>query len=182
MKKALIIIDIQNDYFAEGKMPVVNAELVSLNTKKILTYFRNEKMTIVHVQHISTRAGSTFFIPDSEGAKIHPNVKPLGDEKIIIKHFPNSFRETELLNYLNKKEITDLVICGMMTHMCVDATVRAAKDYNFNIELIGDACSTKDLEINGQNVKASEVHTSFLAALNYFYSQVLTTEDYLKKN
>ncbi len=181
MKRALILIDIQNDYFAKGKMPVANSELVSLNAKKLLTYFRNEKMTIAHVQHISTRVGSTFFIPNSEGVEIHPNVKPLGNEKIFVKHFPNSFRETGLLSYLNEREITNLVICGMMTHMCVDATVRAAKDYEFNIELISDACSTKNLEINGQNVKASEVQKSFLAALSYFYSQVLTTENYLKK-
>ena len=85
----------------------------------------------------------------------------------------------KLLEYLQSQNITDLVICGMMTHMCVDATVRAAKDFGFNCIVIGDACTTKELEINGQNVKVSEVQKSFLAALNYFYSTVVSTEKYL---
>jgi len=68
-----------------------------------------------------------------------------------------------------------------MTHMCVDATVRAAKDYGFTITLIGDACATKELEIQERIVKAEEVHNSFLSALNYFYSTVKTTQQYLNK-
>lgn len=72
------------------------------------------------------------------------------------------------------------MICGMMTHMCVDATTRAAKDMGYDIVLIGDACATKDLEINGQKVKAEEVQKSFLAALNYYYSIVLTTYQYFE--
>lgn len=131
LKKALIIIDIQNDYFVGGKMPVVDSEIASLNARKILTYFRKEKLTIAHIQHISTREGSTFFIPNTEGVKIHSNVKPLENEKVIIKHYPNSFRETELLKHLRDRKITNIVICGMMTHMCVDATTRAAKDFGF---------------------------------------------------
>lgn len=80
---------------------------------------------------------------------------------MITKYFPNSFRRTDLLDYLNTNGIKNLVICGMMTHMCIDSTTRAAKDLGFNITLIGDACSTKNLEINGQEVKAIEVHRSF---------------------
>lgn len=99
---------------------------------------------------------------------------------MIVKHYPNSFRDTELADYLKSKNISNLVICGMMTHMCVDATTRAAKDMGYDIVLIGDACATKDQEINGQKVKAEEVQKSFLAALNYYYSTVLTTQQYLE--
>ncbi|GBD91590.1 streptothricin hydrolase [bacterium BMS3Abin04] len=182
MKKALIIIDMQNDYFEGGKMTAVNSEKASLNAKKILTDFREKGLPVIHIQHISTREGATFFLKNTEGAKIHENVKPNENEKIITKHFPNSFRETELLEYLKGNYTTDLVICGMMTHMCVDATTRAGKDFGFNIQLISDACATRDLEINGETVNAIEVQKSFLSALNYFYSQVLTPENYLKGN
>lgn len=183
MKKALIIIiDIQNDYFEGGKMTINNAKNASLNAKKVLSYFRINDLPIVHIQHISTRESATFFIANSKGAEIHKNVKPKENEKIIIKHFPNAFRETDLLEYLRKKNIDNLVICGMMTHMCIDATTRAAKDLGFNIELIGDACATKNLEINGEIVKANEVQKSFLAALNYFYSEVIQTNDFINKN
>lgn len=104
----------------------------------------------------------------------------MGKEKIIIKHYPSSFRETELLDYLRTRNITDLVICGMMTHMCIDATVRAAKGIMVSASpWIGDACATRNLEINGQTVKA-EKSEKLLAALNYFYAMVKATGDYLK--
>lgn len=177
--RALIIIDIQNDYFENGKAELVGSEKASENAKYILEKFRKENLPIIHIQHLSTRADATFFIPETKGAEIHENVKPLSNEKIITKHFPNSFRETKLLEYLQSNHITDLVIVGMMTHMCVDATTRAAKDFGFNCTVIGDACATKDLEINGEKVKAEEVQKSFLSALNYFYSNVITTENYL---
>ena len=179
MNTALLIIDLQNDYFKGGAMALVGAEKASLNARKILDYFRENHLPVVHVQHISTRPGSTFFLPETEGVKIHSNVEPLQHEKVITKHFPNSFRETLLLDYLRSKDVSKLVICGMMTHMCVDATTRAAKDLGFEIELIGDACATRDLEIDGQKVKAKDVHNAFLAALNYFYATVKNTEQWL---
>ena len=179
MKTALILIDIQNDYFDEGTMSLVGSDKAGINAKLVLESFRTNSLPIIHIQHIATSPTATFFLPNTKGAEIHDCVKPMGKEKIIIKHYPNSFRETELLDYLRTKNITDLVICGMMTHMCIDATARAAKDYGFGVTLIGDACATRDLEINGQIVKAEEVQKSFLAALNYFYSTVKTTGDYL---
>lgn len=179
---ALLIIDIQNDYFENGTNPLVGSLEASKNAGLVLDWFRKNSLPVVHIQHIATRSDATFFLPNSKGAEIHDNVKPLAAEKVIVKHFPNSFRDTELLNYLKSQNATDLVICGMMTHMCVDATTRAAKDLGFNITLIGDACATKNLEINGQKVAATDVHASFLAALSYFYSSVKTTEEFLKKS
>lgn len=181
VKAALIVIDIQNDYFDKGTMTLVGSDKASENARLLLDRFRADSLTIIHIQHIATRPSATFFLPNTKGADIHDNVKPLGQEKIIVKHYPNSFRETKLLDYLKSKNITDIVICGMMTHMCVDATARAAKDFGFNIVLIGDACATKDQEINGQIVKAEDVQKSFLAALNNFYTTVKTTQQYLDK-
>ncbi|PKK36729.1 cysteine hydrolase [Siphonobacter sp. SORGH_AS_0500] len=179
MKTALILIDIQNDYFPNGANELVGSEEASLRAREILTSFRKKNDLVVHIQHVSTRAGSTFFLPDTFGAEMHEHVKPLENEKVIIKHYPNSFRETELLVYLKENDINHLVIAGMMTHMCVDATVRAAKDLGYTIEVIADACATKDLEVNEIPVKAKDVQTAFLAGLNYFYATVRTTKDYL---
>ena len=180
MNKALVIIDIQNDYFENGRMPLVGSLEASLNARKILDKFRAEGLPVIHIQHIAARAAATFFEPQTKGSDIHDNVKPIANEKVIIKHFPNGFKETELLEYLKSNNITDLVICGMMTHMCVDATVRAAKDFVFNCIVIGDACATRDLEINGESVKAAEVHKSFLAAFSGFYATVKMTRQYLE--
>lgn len=181
MNIALLIIDIQNDYFQGGKAELINPDKASRNAKLLLEYFREKNLPVIHIQHISNRPNATFFIPDTKGAEIHDDVKPKDTEQIIIKHYPNSFRETNLLEYLKSNNITDLVICGMQTHMCVDATTRAAKDFEFNCIVIGDACATKDLEINNLKVNEAYVQTSFLSALNNYYSTVMTTEQYLHK-
>jgi nicotinamidase-related amidase len=179
MNTALLIIDVQNDYFEDGAMTLVGSYKASENIKLLLKKFRTEHQPVVYIQHIATSPGATFFIPNTIGAEIHANVKPLNDEKVVIKHYPNSFRETDLLNHLKSLDITNLIICGMMTHMCIDATTRAAKDLGFNCTLIADACATKNLEINGTIVTAENVHNSFLAALNYFYSTVTNTNKYI---
>jgi Amidases related to nicotinamidase len=179
-QKALLIIDIQNDYFQGGTNPLIGSLEASLKAKDVLTDFRNKGLPIVHIQHIANRPGATFFVPGTTGANIHESVKPINGETVIVKHFPNSFRETELLTTLKSFQTTELVICGMMTHMCVDATVRAAKDFGFTCTLIGDACATKDLSVLNKAVQAGEVQTAFLSALNYFYANVITVDDYLK--
>ena len=181
MKTALLLIDIQNDYFENGKMTLVESDKAAENAKLLLNRFRTESLPIIHIQHIATSVAATFFLPETTGAEIHESVRPLPTEKILIKHFPNSFRETGLLEYLKSNKIENLVIGGMMTHMCVDATTRAAKDFGFNCTVIGDACATKDLEVNNEIVTANHVQMSFLAALNYFYSTVMSTGNYLKE-
>jgi nicotinamidase-related amidase len=179
MNKALIIIDVQNDYFENGAAELVGSKEASEKAKLVLEKFRNEKGLVIHVQHVANRPDATYLLPGALGTEIHENVTPKSGEKIVVKHFPNSFRATGLREYLRSHAITDLVICGMMTHMCVDATTRAAKDYGLNCVVIGDACATKDLEINGSKVSGANVQTSFLSALNYFYATVKTAEQYL---
>jgi nicotinamidase-related amidase len=172
-KRALLIVDIQNDYFDGGSNPLLGSLEASLKAKEILEMFRSKNELVIHIQHISTRPGSTFFLPNTEGSEIHKNVFPLTIEKVIRKNSPNSFKETELQGFLLKEEVTDLVICGMMTHMCIDATTRAAKDLSYTCTVIADACATKDLSFGGRTVRAEEVHTSFLAALNGAYAGVI---------
>jgi len=179
MNQALLLIDIQNDYFESGTNPLVGSYKASINAGRILDRFRDDSLPVVHVQHLALSPTATFFLPNTPGAEIHDNVKPLSDEKIVVKHYPNSFRETELLDYLHEKQITDLVVCGMMTHMCIDTTVRAAKDLGFQITLIGDACATKNLKIGHDVVEAHEVQNAFLAALNAYFATVVKTKEFL---
>ena len=179
MIKALLLIDFQMDYFPGGKMALVEPVKAVHNAGMLLNDFRKNNDNVVHIQHHATRPDATFFIPGTDGAEIHPHLAPDTNEEVIIKNYPNSFFKTKLFDYLQEKHVEKLVICGMMTHMCVDATTRAAKDLGFEIALIGDACATKNLEYKGQKVNAQEVHNSFLAALNYYYSTVVSTEEYL---
>lgn len=174
--KALLLIDIQNDYFPGGKMELVNSEAAALKAGLLLDAFRNRHLPIIHIQHISTRPTATFFLPHTEGVKIHKSVAPLEGEMVIQKHYPNSFRETKLLDYLKDKGVTDLVTAGMMTQMCVDTTVRAASDLGFACRLAHDACATRDLAFAKKSVAAADVQTAFMAALNGFFAEVLDAE------
>lgn len=180
---ALVIIDVQNDYFAGGNMSLVGSAEAGQKAKQLLEYYRQNHMPVIHIKHIALQADATFFLPGTIGAEIHSSVTPKGGEKVITKHYPNSFRETELLDYLKSKGITRLVICGMMTDVCVDATVRAAMDLGFNNTVISDACATRNRELEPQIIEAAEVNTAFLAgmaALDGLYAKVMTTEQYIK--
>jgi nicotinamidase-related amidase len=181
MKTALVLVDIQNDYFPGGKMELEGSVEAGLRAKELLSYFRQRDLPLVHIQHISTRPGATFLLPDTDGVKIQENVRPLEDEVIFQKHYPNGFRETPLLKYLRDEGITRLVICGMMTHMCVDATTRAASDYGFECLIAQDACATKTLSHRGESVPATHVHLSFLAALNAAYAKALNADEIISQ-
>ena len=178
MKTALIIIDIQKDYFPGGRMELVGAEAAAQRAKEALSYLRRHNLPVVHIQHITTRPGATFFIPDTDGIPIHPGVAPLAGEPVFVKQFPNSFRDTPLLDHLRGKGIERLVLAGMMTSMCVDATARAAFDLGFQNVLLHDAMATRDLAFNGTTIPAAQVQGAFLAALGSVYGRVLGVAEF----
>ena len=166
MKKALLIVDVQNDYFPDGKCRLHKPEEALNTIKGLLKSFREQNLPAIYVQHVSTMQAD-FFIPNTEGVQIHKDIKPLDTEAVIVKHYPNSFYETDLHNELMKNEVTELVVCGMMTHMCIDTTVRAAKEYGYKVTLISDGCAAKALEWNVQDV--------FMASLNRKFADVITS-------
>jgi nicotinamidase-related amidase len=179
MIDALIVIDIQNDYFPGGAMELVGAEAAADNAAKAIASCRNKDVPVIHIQHISVHPGAFFFLPDTPGAEIQEKVKPVDGEKVVLKHFPNSFRETDLQAALDEIGAKHVGICGMMTHMCVDATTRAAFDAGLQSTLLHDACATRDLDFDGQKATAACVQTSFMSALAFAYADVIGTEYFL---
>jgi len=175
--QALLVIDIQNDYFPGGRMELEGADAAAANAAHALAEFRRKGVPIVHVRHLSVRPGSTFFIPGTAGAQIHELVRPTGEERVIEKNFPNSFRATDLDKVLKAAGVKELVVAGMMTHMCVDASVRQAADLGYKVTLLGDACATRAQSFGGESVPARHVHAAFLAALNGFYARVIPTHE-----
>ena len=182
MEDCLLLVDLQNDYFPGGNMELVDIERAASNAKVLLDKFRDSSSPVLHVQHFSIRPGTTFFLPETDGAKINETVAPKGDEIVITKNFPNSFLDTSLLEILREKDIKSLIICGAMSHMCIDATTRAAFDLGFDCTVIEDACSTRDLVFKGRTIKAADVHSSFMAALASPYAKVISTEEFLGAN
>ncbi len=180
MNQCLIMVDLQNDYFPGGKMELAGIKDAVENARILLTEFRKKKLTIIHVQHISIPPNAIFFLPGTDGVKINDRVAPQVGEEIVVKNYPNSFRDTPLLKILKNEHIDDLVICGAMSHMCIDATTRAAFDLGFNCVVAEDACATMDLYFNNRIIKAPEVHASFMAALSFPYAKVVLTGDIVK--
>lgn len=169
---ALVLVDIQRDYFPGGRMALPDAENAGRRAADVLARCRDAAMPIIHIRHESIRPGSTFFLPGTEGADIHPLVAPLPGEAVLTKNFPNSFRDTTLLQHLRDLGVTDLVIVGMMTHMCIDTTVRAAFDLGFRCRVAGDATASPALTYGGTQVDADTVRATFLAALNGVFAEV----------
>jgi nicotinamidase-related amidase len=173
----LLVIDIQNDYFPGGAMEVEGAEAAGARAGLAIRKFREKNLPVIHVRHLSVRPGATFFLPGTRGAEIHASVQPVAGEVVIEKNFPNSFRNTKLREELERLQATNLVVAGMMTHMCIDASVRHAADLGYKITLLGDACATRAQSYGGETVPARQVHAAFLAALNGFYAKVVYTHE-----
>jgi nicotinamidase-related amidase len=181
-KQALILVDIQNDYFPQGKWPLVGADAAADNAVRLIEAFRDAGDSVVHIRHEFTSEDAPFFTPNSEGAKLHPKVLNRADEPVVLKHFVNSFRETELKSILDEQGIKELVVVGSMSHMCVDGITRAAADFGYTVTVIHDACATRDLEFNGVTVPAAQVHAAFMAALAFAYASVVSTNEYLTRS
>lgn len=179
MENAILLIDIQNDYFAGGRNELHIPERAAAHAREALELFRRLHMPVFHVQHISIKKGATYFLPDSFGAEIHESVAPLTSEKVIIKHAPNAFWHTDLASELQKQGVRHLVVCGMMSHMCIDTTVRAAKDFDLSVTVLENACTTKDLLWHDHIIPAETVHNTMMASLNGAFANVQKTEDYL---
>src|SRR5512140_3124113 len=174
---ALLLVDIQNDYFPGGKMELAGSVEASRKAAAALQAFREHGWPIVHVRHESPRPTATFFLPGTAGAEIHESVRPIPGETVVTKHFPNAFRETGLGPLLEAAGATRLVIAGMMTHMCVDATTRAAFDLGYDCVVLKDACATRWLSFDGREVAAEDVQAAFLAALASVYARVLPASE-----
>jgi nicotinamidase-related amidase len=177
VSRALVIVDIQKDYFPGGAHPLVAPEAAAAATRQVLDAFRAAGDPVVHVRHVWDDEEATFMRPETEGVEIHSEVAPAKGELVITKEFPNSFRETALEEELRVRDVDSLVVCGMMTSMCVDATVRAAVDLGFDTTVVHDACATRDLLFDGRSVPASQVHSAFLAALGDGYATIVSSDE-----
>lgn len=181
MNAGLMLVDIQNDYFAGGRMELVGMDAAAEKAGRLLAYFRENQMPTFYIQHISIREGATFFLPNTSGVKIHASVKPASNDRVIRKNFPNSFRDTTLFDALKSAQVDNVVICGAMSHMCIDATTRAAADLGFHCTLIHDGCATRNLDFGTKKVLAEEVHAAFMASLSAAYADVIACSDYISK-
>lgn len=181
MKKALILVDIQNDYFKGGRHELVNPEQAASQASNILHVFRARGWNIFHIRHINSNPEASFFKVDTDGITFCEDVCPLEGEEVITKHRPDSFQGTNLKLKLTENNIEEVIICGMMTHMCIDTTVRTASRYGYSVTLIEDACATRDLIWREQIISAEEVQNAYFAALNGTFATVQKADLWIKE-
>lgn len=177
-KTALLVIDVQNDYFPAGKMALFEPEQALENIQRLEKSFHRAQAPIIYIQHIAASCEAPFFVAGTHGVKLHVDLAINASSIIVEKQFPNSFFQTDLKEILDQLRIEQVIITGMMTHMCVDATSRAAAEYGYKPIVIADATATKDLQYAGCIVSAQDVQTAYLSAFQMF-AQIQTTEKYL---
>lgn len=177
MSRALLIVDIQRDYFPGGNMPLHEPEAAAAKAGQVLEAFRAAGDPVVHVQHLSP-AGAEFLEEGTDGAEIMAPVTPREGDTLIQKRAPNSFLNTDLEQHLRGLGVQEVVVTGMMTSMCVDATTRAGADLGFTMVLVPDACAAPSLEFGGRQVAAPDVHASFVAALGQAYATVTPADEF----
>jgi nicotinamidase-related amidase len=173
MPRALLLIDIQRDYFPGGAYPLVEPEAAAAAARHLLDGFRARQEPVIHLRHVWDAPEATFMRPDTEGVDIHPLVAPAPGEPVIEKTAPNGFVGTRLERLLRADDIDELVVVGMMSSMCVDATVRAAVDAGLTVTVVHDACAAPDLDFDGRTVPGAMVHAAFMASLADGYATVI---------
>ena len=179
--RALIVVDLQQEYQSQGKLPLSGLEDAVANARRLLDAARANGGLIIHIRH-ETPGGSADvpFAPGTPAVDIIAEAAPQGEEAVLIKHYPNSFRDTELKRRLDDAGITEVVIVGAMSHMCIDATARAAFDFGYGVTVAHDACATMGLSFDGRDVPAEQVHAAFMAALAFAYGRIVSTSEVLE--
>jgi nicotinamidase-related amidase len=177
MARALLITDIQRDYFAGGAFPLVAPDAAAANAGRVLARFRATGEPVVHLQHVWDAPDASFMRPGTDGVEIHETVAPAAGEPVLRKSEPNGFLGTGLEDELRGRGIEELVVAGMMSSMCVDATVRAAADLGFTTTVVHDACAAPDLEFGGETIPGRTVHGAFMAALGDGYATLVAADD-----
>ncbi|MDR6952241.1 nicotinamidase-related amidase [Ancylobacter sp. 3268] len=164
---ALLLIDIQNDYFPGGKYPLVGMEDAAAEAARLLEAARRKGLGIVHVRHEDPSPEAGFFGHGTTGAQINPAVSPQEGEPVVVKRNVNAFLDTGLDATLKQQGVSRLVIVGAMSHMCVDAATRAALDLGYEVTVAHDATATRDLGFGGTEVPAASVQAALMAALEF---------------
>jgi nicotinamidase-related amidase len=178
-KSGLIVVDLQNEYLPTGKLPLSGIEAAAANAARVIAHARNNAIPVFHIRHEFANGEAQVFIPGTDGVKIQPSVAPEAGEAVIVKNHINAFRDTDLKQQLDDQGVEEVIVVGAMSHMCIDAVVRAAVDHGYVATILHDACATLDVEFDGVTVPAAQVHAAAMAAFAFGYGSVIATDKYL---
>lgn len=180
MKQAILVVDLQNEYAHTGKVPLSGIDAAVEKAARVIADARQKGVPVIHVQHIFANNEKPFFTPGTPGVAFQEAVKPLDREPVVVKNKVNAFLDTDLQHILDELEVNALTVVGAMSHMCIDAAVRAAADRGYAVTVLHDACATLDLQFGDVEIPAAHAHATIMAALEFAYARVMATEAYLQ--
>ena len=178
MKRALLVIDVQNEYLT-GKLPVTYPENSFENIIKAMDFANENEIPVILIQHTNPGEDAVTFKKGTDEHEIHEKILKRNHVKIIEKNLPGSFTGTELEFWLKKNSIDTVVICGYMTQMCCDTTARQAMHLGFNVEFLSDATGTLDISNSAGEIRAENLHKAILVTQAMRFSSVMSTEEWI---
>ncbi|WP_394148440.1 isochorismatase family protein [Shewanella atlantica] len=181
-RTALILVDLQNDYFPGGRFELENPVASTQKAKDILTHFRAKQLPVIHIQHIFESENAPFFAPDTSGIEIASSVAPLKGEPVIVKHHIDSFIDTALEQTLVELGIEKLVIVGAMAQACVQTICRSATNKGYLCEVISDAIAAPKLSYAEHSFSGAELVAANLLSLSFGGAEINTAEQWLSAN
>lgn len=180
MKRALLVIDVQNEYFS-GLLPVTYPEGHLANILRVMDAAAARDIPVVVVQHTFPQPDKPFFKSGTPEWELHPEVQKRLHDLLIEKNLPGTFTGTELESWLRRQDIDTVVISGYMTHMCCDTTARQAVHRGFTVEFLSDATGTLALDNSAGQVSAEELQRSILCAQQMLLSEVISTDAWCRR-
>jgi nicotinamidase-related amidase len=178
MKRALLVIDVQNEYFT-GKLPVSYPPDTLPRILTAMDAATTKGVPVVVIQHSAPQPNSATFRKGSPEWELHPEVGARPQAVLIEKTLPGSFTGTNLEEWLKENGVDTLVIAGYMTQMCCDTTARQAVHLGYNVEFLADATGTLDIKNTAGSVTAEELHRAILVTQQMRFSKVMSTDDWL---
>ena len=179
MKRALFVIDVQNEYF-DGAMPVSYPQGSFPNILRAMDAAASAGIPVCVIQHTAPD-GQRVFQKNTHSWELHPEVARRPRDKLIEKRFPGSFTGTPLHQWLESQMIDRIVITGYMTQMCCDTTARQACHEGYPVEFLSDATGTLACHNAAGSVSAEQLHTTILVVQASRFSEVLTTDQWIAR-
>ncbi|CAI0721007.1 Peroxyureidoacrylate/ureidoacrylate amidohydrolase RutB [Serratia entomophila] len=171
---ALLVIDFQNEYFI-GKMPIPDGLKALKNTQRLVAFAHRHNMPVFFVRHLGP-ANGPLFAEGSTFAEFHPELQPAAGDKVITKATPSSFVGTDLDRQLKQAGIRQLIVSGLMTHMCVSSTARDAVPLGYQVIIPADATATRSLATwDNQVVNHAVLQRAALAGVADVFAEIKTT-------
>lgn len=178
MKKALLVIDVQNEYFT-GKLKVTYPTNSLDNILRAMDHAKKNNMTIIIIQH--TAISGDTFVKNSKEWEVHPAILEKAYDYHIEKNKPSSFFHTNLEEILKNENIDGVVISGYMTQMCCDTTAREAFHKGYSVEFLSDATGTIDVTNNVGSISSKDLHYATLIAQSLRFSHIISTAEWIDK-